>query len=142
MREQIRRLGADTAVYGISTIVGRFLNFLLVPIYTHVLPPGEYGIVAYVYSIIAFVTIIYGYGMESAYFKYASTKELGDDRANFSTPFLSLLVTSGLLSLLIETSEATSVFRRLRSGPPSPESPGRGVPVRLRPPSSRSPPIL
>lgn len=101
MREQIRRLGADTAVYGISTIVGRFLNFLLVPIYTHVLPPGEYGIVAYVYSIIAFITIIYGYGMESAYFKYASTKELGDDRANFSTPFLSLLVTSGLLSLLI-----------------------------------------
>jgi O-antigen/teichoic acid export membrane protein len=101
MRDQIRRLGADTAVYGISTIVGRFLNFLLVPIYTHLLPPGEYGIVAYVYSIIAFVTIIYGYGMESAYFKYASTKELGDEKTNFSTPFLSLLLTSGIFSLAL-----------------------------------------
>ncbi len=101
MREQIRRLGADTAIYGISTIVGRFLSFLLVPFYTNVLPPGEYGIVAYVYSLIAFIKVIYGYGMESAYFKYASTREIGDEKSNFSTPFLSLLLTSGLFSLLI-----------------------------------------
>lgn len=101
MREQLRRLGADTAVYGISTIVGRFLNFILVPFYTHVLPPGEYGDVAYVYSLIAFVTIIYGYGMESAYFKYGSTGEYGDERSNFTVPFLMLVCTSFVFSVLL-----------------------------------------
>ena len=98
MLAQIRRLGTDTAIYGISTILGRFLNFLLVPFYTNVLLPGEYGIVAYVYSIIAFLNIVYVYGMESAYFKYSSTGRVGTPRQNFSTPFLSLLVTSALLS--------------------------------------------
>ncbi|MGA9117916.1 MAG: oligosaccharide flippase family protein, partial [Bacteroidota bacterium] len=101
MRDQIRSLGADTAIYGISTIVGRFLNFLLVFFYTNVLQPGDYGIVAYVYSLVAFLTILYGFGMESAYFKYASTKEHGTDRENFSTPLLALLVSSVALSSLI-----------------------------------------
>lgn len=101
MREQIRSLGADTAIYGISTIVGRFLNFLLVFFYTNVLQPGEYGIVAYVYSLIAFLTIIYGWGMESAYFKYASTREHGSDRENFSTPLIALGVVSVVLSLFL-----------------------------------------
>ena len=58
MREQIRSLGADTAIYGISTIVGRFLSFLLVFFYTNVLAPGDYGVVAYVYSLIAFLGIV------------------------------------------------------------------------------------
>jgi O-antigen/teichoic acid export membrane protein len=95
---QIKRLGTDTAIYGISTIVGRFLNFLLVPFYTNVLHPGEYGVVSVVYSIIAFLNIVYVYGLESAYFKYSSTSELGTPKENFSTPFVSLLATSALLS--------------------------------------------
>ena len=98
MLAQIRRLGTDTAIYGISTIVGRFLSFLLVPFYTNVIHPGEYGIVANVYSIIAFLSVLWVYGMESAYFKYSSTGEIGSPRQNFSTPFLSLCVTSLALS--------------------------------------------
>ena len=98
MLAQIRRLGTDTAIYGISTVVGRFLSFLLVPFYTNVIRPGEYGIVANVYSIIAFLNVVWVYGMESAYFKYSSTGEIGSPRQNFSTPFLSLCVTSILLS--------------------------------------------
>ena len=101
MFQQIKRLGADTAIYGVSTILGRFLNFLLVPFYTNVLQPGDYGIVAYVYSLLAFVTVIYSYGMESAYFKYSSTLEIGSERENFSTPFLSLLASSALFSAVI-----------------------------------------
>src|SRR6267142_1899692 len=99
MFDQLKRLGSETAIYGISTILGRFLNFLLVPFYTNVLAPGDYGIVTYVYAIIAFVTVIYSYGMESAYFKYSSTLELGSEKQNFSTPFLSLLGTSIVFSL-------------------------------------------
>jgi O-antigen/teichoic acid export membrane protein len=101
MRDKIKRLGTETAVYGISTIVGRFLNFLLVPFYTNILPPGEYGIVAYVYSIVAFVNVLYSYGMESAYFKYSSTLEIGSRKENFSTPFVSLFGSTVLFSILI-----------------------------------------
>ncbi len=101
MFSQLKRLGTQTAIYGVSTILGRFLNFLLVPFYTNVLAPGEYGIVGYVYSIIAFVTVIYSYGMESAYFKYSSTLEIGTPKQNFSTPFLSLLGSSALISFIL-----------------------------------------
>jgi O-antigen/teichoic acid export membrane protein len=98
MLAQIRRLGTDTAIYGISTVVGRFLSFLLVPVYTNVIRPGENGIVANVFSILAFLNILWMYGMESAYFKYSSTAEIGSARQNFSTPFLSLCATSLVLS--------------------------------------------
>ena len=101
MFTQIKRLGADTAVYGISTIVGRFLSFLLVPFYTNVLVPGEYGIVTYVYALIAFVNVIYSYGLESAYFKYTATLEEGDAKETFSTSFLTLCGSSLFLSALI-----------------------------------------
>lgn len=101
MLDKIKSLGADTAVYGVSTIIGRFLNFLLVPFYTNVLSTSQYGIVATVYSYIAFMNIIYIYGMESAYFKYASTREIGSDKQIFSTPFFSILATSVVFSGLI-----------------------------------------
>jgi O-antigen/teichoic acid export membrane protein len=101
MLQQIKRLGSDTAIYGISTIIGRFLNFLLVPFYTNILLPGDLGIVSYIYSMIAFVYVLYSYGMESAYFKYSSTLELGTAKENFTTPFLSLLATSAVFSSVI-----------------------------------------
>jgi O-antigen/teichoic acid export membrane protein len=101
MLKQLKRLGTETAIYGISTILGRFLNFLLVPFYTNVLAPGDYGIVAYVYSLIAFVNVLYSYGLESAYFKYSSTLEIGTEKQNFSTPFVSLFGTSVLFSMIL-----------------------------------------
>ncbi len=101
MLDRIKRLGAETIIYGIMTVIGRFLTFLLVPFYTNILEPGEYGIVAYLFSLIAFCTIFFSYGMESAYFKYASTQELGTVKQNFSTPFFSLLVTSVIFSSLL-----------------------------------------
>jgi O-antigen/teichoic acid export membrane protein len=101
MLQQLKRLGGETIIYGTSTIIGRFLNFLLVPLYTNVLLPGPYGIIAVVYSVIAFVNVIYSYGMESAYFKYSSTLEIGTPKENFTTPFISLLASSAFFSLMI-----------------------------------------
>jgi O-antigen/teichoic acid export membrane protein len=101
MFSQIKRLGADTAIYGISTIIGRFLTFLLVPFYTNVLTTSQYGIVANVYSYIAFLNVLYSYGMESAYFRYASTLETGDAKEKFSTPLFSIAATSTVFSGLI-----------------------------------------
>src|SRR5512140_3138362 len=101
MFHQVNRLGTETAIYGISTILPRFLNFLLVPFYTNILAPGEYGIVAYVYSMIAFATVVFSYGMDAAYFKYSSTLEVGSEKENFSTPFFSLIGSSILFGLLL-----------------------------------------
>jgi O-antigen/teichoic acid export membrane protein len=102
MFEKLKRLGAETAIYGISTIVGRFLTFLLVPFYTNVLPSSsDYGIVATVYAYIAFLNVMYGYGMESAYFRYASGLEIGDAKQNFSTPLISIFSTSLVFSIFI-----------------------------------------
>ncbi len=101
MFDQIKQLGKETAIYGLSTIIGRFLNFILVPFYTNVLKPEQYGIVTTIYAYIAFLNIIYSYGMESAYMRYASSLEIGGRKENFSTPFISILLTSLLFSSLI-----------------------------------------
>lgn len=104
MLDKILRLGKEAAIYGLSSILGRFLNFLLVPFYTNYLLPSEYGVVATLYAYIAFMVIVYGYGMEAAYMRFVSPSEHGDAKRNFSTPFLSLLVTSVLFSLVIHLS--------------------------------------
>lgn len=101
MFDKLKRLGTDTAVYGMSTVVGRFLTFLLTPLYTHVLPPADLGVVATVYAYIAFLNILYGYGMEGAYMRYASSLELGDKKQTFSAAFVSVTCTSLLFSLVI-----------------------------------------
>lgn len=104
MFDKLKRLGAETAIYGVSTIIGRFLTFLLVPFYTNVLSsPSDYGIVATVYAYIAFLNVVYGYGMESAYFRYASGMEIGDATQNFSTPFVSIFVTSLIFSIILHS---------------------------------------
>jgi O-antigen/teichoic acid export membrane protein len=101
MADRIRRLGRETAVYGVSTIVGRFLTFLLTPFYTHLLPPGDLGVVGLVYAYIALMNVVYGYGMESAFMKYVSTLEEGDRRQVFSVPMISVMSSSLAFSALI-----------------------------------------
>ncbi|MCX8057320.1 MAG: polysaccharide biosynthesis C-terminal domain-containing protein [Ignavibacteria bacterium] len=101
MKSDLRQLGKETAIYGISTILSRFLNFLLVPFYTNVFTQAEYGIITNVYAYIAFFYIIYLYGMESAYFKFASSKELGNETETFSTAFNSVFITSLIFSSII-----------------------------------------
>src|SRR5271157_1604502 len=101
MRGAIRQLGKETLVYGLSTIVGRFLNFLLLPFYTHFLATSEYGIVAVVFTYLAFLNIVYQYGMDQAYLRYASSLEIGDLYDNFSTAMISVLASSLCLSGLL-----------------------------------------
>ncbi|MCU0342715.1 MAG: polysaccharide biosynthesis C-terminal domain-containing protein [Ignavibacterium sp.] len=104
MKEKLKELTKDTAIYGISTMLGRFLNFILVPFYTNVFSPADYGVVILIYSYIALFNIIFIYGMDAAFLKYAAFKDIGDEKDNFSTPFISVLFTSvvfcGFLILL------------------------------------------
>lgn len=111
MYERILRLGKDASIYGLSSIIGRFLNFLLVPFYTHYLAPAEYGVVATLYSYIAFAFIIYGYGMESAFMRYVASQQGEKRKKIFTVPFLSVFATSLVLSLLfIAFSESVSFW--------------------------------
>lgn len=78
----LRTLAKDTAVYGLSSIVGRFLNYLLVPLYTARLAAesGGYGIVTNVYSYVALLLVLLTFGMETSFFRFAGKKEEPLDR--------------------------------------------------------------
>jgi O-antigen/teichoic acid export membrane protein len=101
MLNKIIRLGKETAIYGLSTVVGRLLNFLIVPFYANVLLPAENGVISNIYAYIAFAYVIFCYGMEPAYMRFVSSLELGDKKQNFSVPFLSLFTTSVMFALAI-----------------------------------------
>jgi len=101
MFNKLKELTKDTAIYGISTMIGRFLNFILVPLYTNIFSPADYGVVQLIYAYTAILNIIFIYGLDSAYLKFASFKDLGDEKDNFSTPYISIFLTSLLISFLI-----------------------------------------
>lgn len=101
MLSKLKELTKDTAIYGISTMVGRFLNFILVPFFTNIFDPNEYGYVMLLYAYIGLFNIIFVYGLDSAFLKYAAFKDIGDDKDNFSTPYLSILFTSILFTSII-----------------------------------------
>jgi O-antigen/teichoic acid export membrane protein len=113
MFDKLKELTKDTAIYGISTIVGRFLNFILVPFYTNIFAPSEYGIIQLIYAYIGILIIVYVYGLDSAFLKYAAFKDVGDEKDNFSTPFISIILTSILLSAIIIIN-AASIGNTLR----------------------------
>jgi O-antigen/teichoic acid export membrane protein len=98
MSGDLRALGKETVVYGLSTVLARLLNFLLLPFYTHFLAPGEYGAVAVLFSYIAFANYLFQYGMDQAYMRYASDKDGPGAEACFSTAWLSLAATTLALS--------------------------------------------
>ena len=70
----LKSLAKDTAIYGLSSIVGRFLNYMLVPLYTAVLPvsTGGYGVVSNVYAFTALMLVLLTFGMETGFFRFAN----------------------------------------------------------------------
>lgn len=97
----IKSLAKDTAVYGVSSIVGRFLNWCLVPLYTVMFAAAEYGVVTYVYSIVALALIILTYGMETGFFRFANHERYPDPMVVYSTSLISLASTSALFLALV-----------------------------------------
>lgn len=98
MKDKVKTLGKETLIYGTSTIVARLLNFFLVPLYTYFLAPQDYGIVAAVFAFMAFTNIIYQYGMDQAYLRFAKenkTKEL------FATPLIAVFTSGVLISFIL-----------------------------------------
>ena len=98
----LKRLANDTALYGISSILGRVLNYLLVPLYTTegVFPPGEYGVVTELYAYVAFFNVLFTYGMETTYFRFSSRKEYSEQQI-FNNAFTSILITSVIFGIAL-----------------------------------------
>ena len=101
----------DTAIYGLSSIVGRFLNWCLVPLYTIMFAVAEYGVVTYVYSVVALVLIILTYGMETGFFRFANHDRWRDPMQVYSTALISLAVSStAFVALVLMFIEPVTVF--------------------------------
>lgn len=98
--KEMRILGKESLIYGLSTVLARLLNFILAPFYTHVLAAEDYGVVATVFAYIAFANIVYRHGMDQAYMRFASEKD-GREREAFSTSFLWLFAASIIFSVVI-----------------------------------------
>ena len=98
----LKSLAKDTAIYGLSSIVGRFLNYLLVPLYTHYMPKdsGDYGISTNVYAYTALILVILTFGMETTLFRYANDERYKSDTV-FSTAFATVGSLTAVFLLLI-----------------------------------------
>jgi O-antigen/teichoic acid export membrane protein len=93
----LKKLAGQTAIYGIPTIVGRLLNYFLVPLYTYSFTKAEFGTVNEMYAYVSFLLIILTYGMETALFNFSSRQEYQDAGAKqriFGTILTSVSLTS------------------------------------------------
>ena len=95
----LKTLANQTAIYGTTTIIGRLLNYLLVPLHTYILTrPSDYGVVGEMYAYVALLLVLLTYGMETAFFRFSEMET--DKKRVFSTALTSLLTTTSIFILL------------------------------------------
>lgn len=95
----IKKLAGQTAIYGGSTIVGRLLNYFLVPLYTAYFSTAEYGSVSIIYSFVAFFMILLLFGMETTFFRFVNKSE--DKERTFNQAFSIALIVNILVLVLL-----------------------------------------
>ena len=98
----LKKLLSDSVVYGLSSIVGRFLNYLLVPLYTYHIAAssGGYGVVTNIYGYTALLLVILTFGMETTYFYFAN-RQGADQRSVFSTALSAVGSVGGVFVALV-----------------------------------------
>ncbi|MCC5938721.1 MAG: polysaccharide biosynthesis C-terminal domain-containing protein [Lunatimonas sp.] len=96
---QLKKLASQSAIYGISSILGKTINFLLIPLYTGYLAKEDLGSFTMIYALIAFLNVIFTFGMETTYFRFATGKGLPADRVYYNTQSL-----VGLIALTLGSS--------------------------------------
>lgn len=94
----LKKLLGQTAIYGLSSIVGRLMNYLLVPLYTYTLPAAEYGTVTELYAYVAVIFAFLTYGMETTFFRFAETE--GNKEKVYGTSLISLFGSSLIFIVL------------------------------------------
>ena len=99
---KLQTIAKDTAIYGLSSIIGRFLNYLLVPLYTAQLSAasGGYGVITNMYAYVALILVILTFGMETTYFRFTN-KTYTDSQVVYSTTLISVGTVSALFAALV-----------------------------------------
>ncbi|WKN41466.1 oligosaccharide flippase family protein [Tunicatimonas pelagia] len=98
----LKKLAGQTALYGVSTILGRVLNYALVPIHTSILTESQFGKMSELYAYVALFNILYTFGMETAYFRFASQKKYQSDQITiFRSALTWVLLISFTVSALL-----------------------------------------
>lgn len=106
------KLAGQTAIYGLSTVVGRLLNYLLVPLYTYQFTdPGDFGVITEFYAYASFLNVVLTYGMETAFFNFSAKRDRSP--AVYSTALFSLGLSTALF-LAAFTLNAQAVAQLLR----------------------------
>jgi len=95
----LKKLAGQTFIYGLGSVVPRFLNYLLVPYHTHLFEKAEYGVITELYAYMTFLVILLTYGMETGFFRFTQNKE--DEPYAYGSAFLSLLTSSMLFVMLV-----------------------------------------
>ena len=102
MTSTLKSFGKQALIYGTGNVLARLVTFLLLPLLTNVLSVEEYGMVALIYVFLGFMNIVYHYGIDSAFMRFAGEIEDPTElRKRFSTAFWLSVVTSTALSLII-----------------------------------------
>ena len=96
----LKKLAQQTAVYGLSSIIGRLLNYLLVPVYTRFFLPSEFGVVTEMYAYVAFFVVILTYGMETAFFHFSNKQTKLNKNTVYTTVLSSVFITTVLFCLI------------------------------------------
>lgn len=106
-----KKLASDTAIYGMSSILGRVLNWFLTPYYSFVFLTREFGVMTNLYSYVAILLVILTYGMETSFFRFASKND--NPEKVYSTALISLFITSVLflLSFIILKNNIASLIQ-------------------------------
>ena len=99
---KLQTIAKDTAIYGLSSIIGRFLNYLLVPLYTAQLSAasGGYGVITNMYAYVALILVILTFGMETTYFRFTN-KTHTDSQVVYSTTLISVGTVSAIFAALV-----------------------------------------
>ncbi|HLP53227.1 MAG TPA: polysaccharide biosynthesis C-terminal domain-containing protein [Chitinophagales bacterium] len=95
----IKRLASQTVVYGLSSILGRFLNYLMVPLYTYYFTKYEYGVVSEFYAYTGFLATLLVFGLETGFFRFGSESE--NKEKVYSTALNFIVGSNALFVLLI-----------------------------------------
>ena len=98
----MKSLAKDTAIYGLSSIIGRFLNYLLVPLYTTQMSAagGGYGVITNMYALVALILVLLTFGMETTFFRFAN-KEGENPQRVFSTALIGVSSAATLFVVLV-----------------------------------------
>ena len=94
----IKKLAGQTVWYGFSSIFGRFLNYLLTPLLVTIFASGDYGKISTLFTIAAFLNIVYTYGLETSYFRFSSIEP---EQKVYNTCSSSLFITTAFFSVIL-----------------------------------------